>query len=640
MSIVSEEVREDVAMPKPYEYYPLDASSNEIRLLKLFPPRYKGDSVIRGELFHTKLEEDTFYGVSYAWDDPALTNYPPVSMCCLHLSSGTQLHLQRNLTALLLVLRESEGLRSLPIWVDAICINQKDVVERSREVTRMSEIYPAAKGVLAWLGPEEYDSNLTIFLAASILEIYCLIPDEAWNEIRRDLITKDYVLHWRAADFLFKRRLWARTWICQEITLAKKLTFLCGTMSLSRESAIMLAHTMWTNSIPLSRFMGSHGFEISVSNVAVAAAMLEGLLFEQPDLLAVIAFTRTLSCTDEKDHVYGVLGMAIDSKTIIPKPDYSLSFSDIRRNLAEAVTKARGSLDYLSLLDPRPDHLGPPPWVFSTKITTEGKIYMNRGLREPIKHSVCHAARNTSPIVTFDSDKQSITLEGYIVDGIDGLCVSSFRPGDETAIQLHFQSNNSKNQYFSTSPDMDTFNVLWMTLCITAPVPDEDFDPQFEAYGEAFGAFWLALEEDPTLLDKWIEPHPDDYFFARWYVWSRTFLVGGRPLSSWIQSACAGNVPQLKQPLNHPYWRKLQRCIRDVSRLATTDSGYLAMVPPSSQPGDLICVMFGGRFPLVLRPVNGGYHLIGDAYVHGIMNGETLLDYEKGAYTKQVFNLI
>lgn len=64
------------------------------------------------------------------------------------------------------------------------------------------------------------------------------------------------------------------------------------------------------------------------------------------------------------------------------------------------------------------------------------------------------------------------------------------------------------------------------------------------------------------------------------------------------------------------------------------------MVPQLSKPGDLICVMFGGRFPLVLRPVDGGYHLIGDAYVHGIMNGESLQDYEKGVYSKRVFNLI
>jgi hypothetical protein len=490
----------DEATPKPYEYRPLDTTTNEIRLLKLFPPRYDGDSMIRGELHHTDLKEDTFTCISYAWDGPYLTNFPPPSLCYLRLSSDSQVPLQRNLAALLLTLLltwpASEPPTSLTLWIDAVCINQEDVVERSREVTRMQDIYSAAEAVLAWLGPEEHDSNSAISLAHSVWEIRdSTVPegdlDEAWNGIRRVLFTKDHIPHWRAADSLFKRRLWTRLWICQEITLAKDLTFLCGTMFLSRKSALLFAYEMMTHYIPLSLYMDSHGSDIPRSNVEIAFSMLRGLLIQLPDLLAVIASTLKLSCTDEKDHVYGVLGMATDSKKVVPNPDYSQSFSDICRNLAEAVTKARGNLDYLSLLDPSPDHLGPAPWVFNTKTFTKVKSYLNEGLMRPSKQSVCHAARNTNPIVTFDSDKQSIILEGYIVDIIDGLCVSPLKPGDETAIRHRFQSNHSNNQYVSTSPDMDTFNAMWMTLCNTASVPEEDFDPPFEAYGEALEPFVL-----------------------------------------------------------------------------------------------------------------------------------------------------
>ena len=41
------------------------------------------------------------------------------------------------------------------LWVDALCINQSDPVERGNEVRRMREIYSTAWCVIAWFGAEE-----------------------------------------------------------------------------------------------------------------------------------------------------------------------------------------------------------------------------------------------------------------------------------------------------------------------------------------------------------------------------------------------------------------------------------------------------------------------------------------------------
>lgn len=40
------------------------------------------------------------------------------------------------------------------MWVDAICINQKDEEEKSQQVRAMSEVYSRAVEVSAWLGPQ------------------------------------------------------------------------------------------------------------------------------------------------------------------------------------------------------------------------------------------------------------------------------------------------------------------------------------------------------------------------------------------------------------------------------------------------------------------------------------------------------
>jgi hypothetical protein len=42
------------------------------------------------------------------------------------------------------------------------------------------------------------------------------------------------------------------------------------------------------------------------------------------------------------------------------------------------------------------------------------------------------------------------------------------------------------------------------------------------------------------------------------------------------------------------------------------------------QSGDIICVLLGARVPCVLRSVDGGFKLIGEAYCDGIMDGEIM----------------
>jgi hypothetical protein len=53
-----------------------------------------------------------------------------------------------------------------------------------------------------------------------------------------------------------------------------------------------------------------------------------------------------------------------------------------------------------------------------------------------------------------------------------------------------------------------------------------------------------------------------------------------------------------------------------------TNRGYLGLGRNSTQPGDIVCVLRGGNVPFILRKkVDGYYELVGEAYVHGIMDG-------------------
>lgn len=53
------------------------------------------------------------------------------------------------------------------LWIDAVCIDQSNVLERNEQVQRMDQIYPKARLVLAWLG-SDHDINDHVWSAKDI----------------------------------------------------------------------------------------------------------------------------------------------------------------------------------------------------------------------------------------------------------------------------------------------------------------------------------------------------------------------------------------------------------------------------------------------------------------------------------------
>lgn len=62
--------------------------------------------------------------------------------------------------------------------MDAICINQSDDEEKSREVLQMGAVYSNAKDVVVWLGPSADDSALALKTLARLGEGVDYYPAE------------------------------------------------------------------------------------------------------------------------------------------------------------------------------------------------------------------------------------------------------------------------------------------------------------------------------------------------------------------------------------------------------------------------------------------------------------------------------
>jgi hypothetical protein len=85
-------------------------------------------------------------------------------------------------------------------------------------------------------------------------------------------------------------------------------------------------------------------------------------------------------------------------------------------------------------------------------------------------------------------------------------------------------------------------------------------------------------------------------------------------------------------------------------RLFRTAEGYLGMGSECVQVGDLVCIVPGSRVPLLLRraphgaegvePGRGRHRLVGGAYVHGVMAGESISLLATGLDVEGIQNLM
>ena len=70
-------------------------------------------------------------------------------------------------------------------------------------------------------------------------------------------------------------------------------------------------------------------------------------------------------------------------------------------------------------------------------------------------------------------------------------------------------------------------------------------------------------------------------------------------------------------------------------RFFVTKKGYFGLGPQGLRPGDRVAIMFGLAVPLILRKYTyesglPGYEILGESYVHGIMEGEVLRQWRNG----------
>jgi hypothetical protein len=201
-----------------------------------------------------------YEALSYTWGDPKATE--------LITLNGRVVDVTKNLKAALLALRKPDAERVM--WIDALCINQRDIQEKNTQLPRMSAIYQRASRTIAWLDP----ANVIAHHAMDVLERLGgtkthmdgleMPKPMIWNgpqfdacygvgeEVEREVFQRRLThasrqnlarledlneSDWTALEeFINRRPYWRRLWIIQEIANSREVIFQCGSRQIGIET--------------------------------------------------------------------------------------------------------------------------------------------------------------------------------------------------------------------------------------------------------------------------------------------------------------------------------------------------------------------------------------------------------------------
>ncbi|CAI4214108.1 unnamed protein product [Parascedosporium putredinis] len=145
-------------------------------------------------------------------------------MRLIKLCRGIPWAVSANLFSALVHLRETFS--SAYLWIDALCINQDDVIERQAQVPIMDKIYRKADQVIIWLGPSTDTSEEVLRLVRQVANLGSKVIEQFGADLHADCLCHHQLPHptadiWHRYLEFYDQRWFHRSWIIQEAVLAQ-----------------------------------------------------------------------------------------------------------------------------------------------------------------------------------------------------------------------------------------------------------------------------------------------------------------------------------------------------------------------------------------------------------------------------------
>ena len=455
-------------------------------------------------------DEDIISATLEVWDRGATPTYRSISYVCgdaqrMHdiTVNGSRVSVRHNCYYALWQARlhfpESR------VWIDAICINQLDLDEKTAQVMMMFETYSKAEQVLACIGPSDTHSDVVLG-AMRDLDMFVQKLPLGWKNRPLNMEIWDPPLDEKATAQLYDhyqqfgmRPYFTRVWVLQELAGGRERTLLLCGREISDWSD--LEHLAW-------RFWRLYFHEDGPYKGDYYSSIFDICAFAWKEFHGKFSFPRSLlmlhnlQCQDVRDRIYST-HVLIDWNSFgqaPPVPDYRISPLELA----------------LQLVDKMPD-----PDLYGARI-----IAHTLGLLIPAKISQVLQELRGHQRRTQSYKAPNARYRKWCID-LYG--VQMVQQGDTGRPWVQFGRFVPPSTALSELPNCTNFSGLsedMLAACRLLPVRDQD------------GILVALLGErtrpgDIFIRSRWFDlvlrPHVDG---NRFVVVGRAFLSGGIELAS------------------------------------------------------------------------------------------------------------
>jgi hypothetical protein len=210
-------------------------------------------------------------------------------------------------------------------WIDAVCINQDEPLEKTAQVQMMGRIYRSAVRVIVWLGdvPLVLDSGMQQ-LSRKLATLSGTTPLSFSN---KEMDKFDVTVVQMAMTWLVTRRWFRRLWVVQESCLARQMTFVMGDYDFNSESFSCVIS--WLEDLSPEKTLGWVAMFLSAwaTQIKRIPAMLASNEFFQAGGLWTLRdwldATTARKARNTEDIVFAGLAL-VDVQSLVIDPDLQL----------------------------------------------------------------------------------------------------------------------------------------------------------------------------------------------------------------------------------------------------------------------------------------------------------------------------
>jgi hypothetical protein len=687
-------LQQPVFFQNEYTYVPI--GSEQVRLLCLAKGRR--DDPIHCSLKVmpiSKLEGSQlgYQALSYAWGQDAPTH--EIFLQDIDLPSGDRpqeeyyrlaaahavprrFYLRSNLHQALKRLRSE--IVDFWFWIDAICINQQDDVEKSHQLAKMLDIYCNSWNVSIWIG-EMNESELNqhpidfIPMIVNLKLLDLMVASDKQDE--------KIIRSWVDFADLLKKPWFGRRWVIQEVAASRRASVHCGSKSINWidfADAVQLfmakidgIRAMYNKSelakkdpdaLSHVESVGANAI-VSMTNNVLRKAQDGSVLDRLWNIESLVLTFLHFEAADPRDAIYALLSLASDGHLVNPDkihpksltrlvPDYTKPVLQVYIDFIRHCITSSGSLDIIcrhwallskELLDPRAPYLSRsssnlwfrftvPTWIglvtdspFGPPSQFTGRLNGDSLVGDPGRR-IYNASRGRVPAVYFSEFKVWTASNSSDIDM-------------RSPVAFHND----------LSPTMYAKGIVLSTISrVSSRVVDGTISDDclsmagwnsFDDINNISDRLWRTLVADRASDGKSI---PFWYRRACMYSLRKTSPDGDLNTSKLIANKSLPEtvIEYLKRVQAVVWSRKFLVC-----KDSTDQSEWLfGLGSRYVKGGDLVCILFGCSVPVVLRrcgddSLNVYYEFVGECYIHGKMDGEVLagMDEESIAKATVEFNL-